>query len=289
LRLSFFLFILKYELLEISRGGLTLNGEKPSHELSIGDIFSSTFNIYRSMFLQFFVPFLISGIIVGICSYVLTSYFPIPEPPVMPTNPDPTFIYDVLGPWFSSLISTLIVLAVLSGLVSWILNSIVYGIATKNVSDHLETGTSNLGTSFSYTLSKLPSLLPAQLIAGILIVAGMLLFIVPGVIIAIMFSLVIPAIIVEEKGIFESLGRSRQLVSHRWGNTFLVMLIAGIIVGVPLGIVSAIISYVSVPPIVSPLVTNTVTAFLGPILPIALTYLYYSMRARENPPPPSPF
>jgi hypothetical protein len=266
-----------------------LNGEKPSHELSIGDIFSSTFSIYSSKFLQFFLPFLISGIIIGLCSYAVTSYFPIPEPPVMPANPDPTFVYDVLGPWFSSLISTVIVLVVLSGFVSWILNSVVYGIATKNVSDHLETGTSNLGTSFSYTLSKLPSLLPAQLVAGILISAGLLLFIVPGIIIAIMFALIIPAIIVEQKGIFESLGRSRQLVSHRWANTFIVILIASIIVGVPLGIVSTIISYFAVPTIVNSLVIYTVTAFLAPILPIALTYLYYSMRARENPPPQPPF
>jgi len=112
---------------------------------------------------------------------------------------------------------------------------------------------------------------------------------VPGIIIAIMFALIIPAIIIEQKGIFESLGRSRQLVSHRWANTFIVILIASIIVGVPLGIVSTITSYFAVPTIVNSLVTYTVTAFLAPILPIALTYLYYSMRARENPPPQPPF
>lgn len=206
-----------------------------------------------------------------------------PETPVIPTDPDPTFVYEVLGPWFSSLISTLLVLAALSGLVSWVLNSIVYGVVTKNASDHIETGTSNLGASFNYTLSKLPSLLPAQLVTGILIVAGMLLFIVPGVIIAIMFSLVIPTIIVEQTGIFESLGRSRRLVGQRWANTFVVMLISGIIVAVPLVVVNSVITYSgAVPAIVSPLITNTVTAFLSPILPIALTYLYYSMRTREN-------
>jgi hypothetical protein len=263
-----------------------LTVEKPSRELSFGEIFSLTFNLYGSKFLQFFAPFLISAIITGLCTYVATSYFPIPEPPVIPTNPDPTYVYDVLGPWFSSLISTVIVLVVLSGLVSWILNSIVYGIATKNASDHLETGTSNLGASFSYTLSKLPWLLPAQLVVGILVVAGMLLFIVPGVIIAIMFSLVIPAIIIEQKGIFESLGRSRLLVSQRWANTFVILLIAGIIVGFPLGVVNAVVSYLSVPLIVSSLVTNVAAAFLAPIFPIALTCLYYSMLARENPPPP---
>lgn len=266
-----------------------MNGKKPSQELSIGDIFSSTFNLYRSNFLQFFLPFLISGIITGVCAYAITTAFPMPETPVIPTNPDPAFVYDVLGPWFSSLISALVVIAALSGFVSWILNSIVYGVVTKNASDHIETGTSNLGASFNYTLSKLPSLLPAQLVTGILIVAGMLLFIVPGVIIAIMFSLVIPTIIIEQTGIFESLGRSRRLVGQRWGKTFVVMLISGIIVGIPLIVVNAIISYSAVSPLVSQLATNTVTAFLGPILPIALTYLYYSMRTRENPPPSPDF
>jgi len=36
-------------------------------------------------------------------------------------------------------------------------------------------------------------------------------------------------------------------------------------------------------PIVNPLITNIISAFVSPIYPIAITYLYYSMLARENP------
>ncbi len=265
---------------------MNLSDEKPSQELSIESILSRTLKLYSSKFLHFFVPFLISGLIMGTCTYVLSSYFPIPEPPEMPTTPDSTFIYEVLGPWVISLISTMVVLISVSGSLSWILNSIVYGITTKTTSDHIETGTSTLGASFNNTLSRLPTLLAAQFIAGLLIVAGLLLFIVPGILIAIMFSLIIPAVVVEQKGVFESLGRSRQLVHQRWGNTFVIMLVGGLIVSVPLGVVNAAASFLGV---VNPAVTMAVgyvlTAFFGSILPIALTYLYYSMVARETSPP----
>ena len=266
---------------------MKLNGEKPTQELSVESILSLTFETYRAKFLQFFVPFLISGLILGTCTYLIMSSFPIPELPEMPIDPDPTYLYDVLGPWFASFISAMVVTVVLSGLVSLIMNSTVYGITTKTASDHIETGTSSLSTSLNYTLSKFPTLLAAQFIAGLLIVAGLLLFIVPGIIIAIMFSLIVPAVVVEEKGVFESLGRSRQLVNQRWGNTFVIMLICGLIVSAPLGIINVAASVLGVVnPAVTMIVGYVFTAFFGSILPIALTYLYYSMLARETSPSP---
>ncbi len=193
-----------------------MNDRKPSHELSVESILSLAFNLYRSKFLQFFLPFLISGIITGIFSYVIGSAFSIPEPPDVPTNPDTTFVSDVIVPYFFEFISAMVAIIILSGLVAWIVNTTTYGIVTKNVSDHIEKGTSDLGVSFNYTISKLPTLLTAQLIAGILIAFGIILFIVPGIIVAIMFSLVIPTIVVEQRGILESLGRSKKLVNKRW-------------------------------------------------------------------------
>ena len=265
-----------------------MNGEKPSQELSIDAILSLTFNLYRSKFLQFFLPFLISGIITGIFTYAITSAFPIPEPPAIPTTPTTTFYYEELIPWFFSLISTMVVIVILSGFISWIVGTTVFGIVTKNASDQIEKGTSDLGVSFNFAVSKLPSLLTAQFVAGILIVIGMLFFIVPGIIIGIMFSLVIPTIIVEQKGIFESLGRSKKLVSKRWVKTFLLMLILGIIVLIVSGIANVLTTPLStIHPIVNPLITNVISAFVSPIYPIAITYLYYAMVARENPTPPS--
>lgn len=257
--------------------------EKPSRELSVGEILSLSFNLYFSKFLQFFLPFLISGIIIGIFTYAITSSFPIPAPPIETPS------YEELVTWFFALLSTIIVIGILLGLVSWIVGTTTSGVVIKNASDQIEKDTSNLGVSFNFAILKLPSLLVAQFVAGILTVIGLLLFIVPGIIIAIMFSLVFPAIIIEQRGAFESLGRSQKLVSYRWLKTFALLLILAIIVLIVSGIANVLaMPFSTVHPIVNPLITNIISSFVSPIFPIAITYLYYAMVAREIPPPPPP-
>lgn len=265
-----------------------MNGEKPSRELSINEILSLTFNLYFKKFFQFFLPFLISGIIIGIFTYAITSAFPMPEPPVIPESPSTTFVYEELMPWFFALLATMVAIVVLLGLLSWFVGTTVSGIVIKNASDQIEKGTSNLGASFSFAMSKLPSLLIAQFIVGILTVFGLLLLIVPGILVAIMFSLVIPAIIVEQRGSLESLGRSKELVRNRWGKAFLLALVLMIIVGIPMVAVNLLtLPLGDIHPILNPLTTNIISAFLSPIFSIGITYFYYAMVARQNPPPPT--
>jgi hypothetical protein len=263
-----------------------LNVSKPSRELSVEEIISSTLKLYGSKFLQFFLPFLIAGIITGTSTYAITSSFPIPLPPDMPASPNTTFIQEVLIPWFFELISKAAIIGALSGLILWIAGTTATGVVIKNASDQIEKGNSNLNTSFNFTISKLPSLLTAQFIAGILIVLGFFLFIIPGIIVAIMFSLILPAIIIEQNGFTESLGRSRKLVSNRWMKTFLLLLILGITVI----IANTVASFLAGPlntihPIANSLTTSIISAFVSPLYPIAITYLYYAMLAREKPPP----
>ncbi|MFP3985257.1 MAG: hypothetical protein ACLFU9_04750 [Candidatus Bathyarchaeia archaeon] len=54
-----------------------------------------------------------------------------------------------------------IIIVVLSGFVAWLIGAITAGIAVKYASDQIEKGSSNLGISFNFALSKLPSLLIA--------------------------------------------------------------------------------------------------------------------------------
>jgi len=260
-----------------------LNVEKPSRELSIGEILSLTLNLYLSKFLQFFLPFLIAGIITGLSTYAIMSSFPLPE---VPSAKAP---YDEIFEWLVALLTTAITIGVLSALVTWIVTTPTTGIVTKYASDQIEKGASNLGASLNFTISKLPSLLIAQFITGILTAIGMLLFFIPGIIISIMFLLTIPAIIVEQKGAFESLGRSRRLVRNRWLKTFVLILVVGIILGTVIGIVNLLTLPLNTTyPNISFLIINIAFSFVAPISPIAITYLYYAMVAREIPPPPPP-
>jgi len=161
----------------------------------------------------------------------------------------------------------------------------------KGASDVLVKGGGTLRESFSFAMSKLGSLLGAALLTGILIMVGTLLLVVPGIILAIMFSLVVPAIVIEEKNVFESLDRSRRLVSNRWSDVFVIFLIVGIIVFAVSGTLSLgnfIIFRFGTLPLA---ITTILVSLISPIVPLTSTSLYYSMLARESgsmPPPPPP-
>jgi hypothetical protein len=213
--------------------------------------------------------------------YAIMSSFPLPEQPIA------TAPYEEIFEWLVALLTTAIIMGVLSALVTWIVGTTTTGIATKCASDQIEKGTSTLGDSLNFTIFKLPSLLIAQLVTGILTVIGLFLLFIPGIIISIMFSLIMPAIIVEQKGAFESLGRSRKLVSNRWLKTFALLLIVYIILGMVTGIVNLIATPLNVTyPNINLIITSIISSFVAPILPIAMTCLYYAMVAREIPPPP---
>jgi len=271
--------------------------EKPSRELFVGEIISQTFQLYTTRFILFFSPFLVAGLITGIFYSALLSYLPLPAQP-SPGAP-PTVVFEWLGAFFAALI----VFIVLGGIVSWVISSIATGMVIKSASDILEKGGGTLQESFSFVMSRLPSLMVASLITGILTFIGFLLFVVPGIILLIMFSLVAPAIIIEQRGAFESLGRSNKLVSRRWLKTFVLLLVLYLIVGVISGIASVIVFPFGILNFTAPtfvtgrtliigiLVSTVVTSFAAPILPITTTLLYYSMVAKEAsqlPPPPPP-
>lgn len=245
----------------------------------MGEVLSQTFNLYFSRFLLFFIPFLVAGFLTGAWERIVSLMFP------MPTPPEPTAPTDVLLSYLFSLLGALIVTLSLSLLVSWIIDTIVGGMAVKVASDILERRSVDLSETLGFTVGRLPSLLGAGIITGILIVVGLICLVVPGIILAIMFSLVVPAIVIERAGALESLSRSRKLVRGRWLKTFGLLLIVYIIIIVA-GLIFSAISSVFGP--ADWIVSSVLGALVSPILPIAVTLYYYSMVAREQPAPPPP-
>ena len=261
-----------------------MNLQKPSRELSIEETLTYTFDIYSRNFIIFFIPFLIAGLISGILSVPILSHVS------TISQIDFTGPPDVVWSQLWNFILTLLALVLLLGIISWIIGSVISGVCVKCASELIEKGKASLGESFNFTVYKLPSLLIATLIAGILTALGLLALIVPGIIIYIMFYLVIPAIMIENIGALDSLSRSRRLVSNRWLKTFVLALIVGLILGIAAFILNLIMAPLG---IYSSLVGSVITAFVQPIIPISLTVYYYSMLAKEQqripPPPPPPF
>jgi len=161
---------------------------------------------------------------------------------------------------------------------------IAQGSAIKLASEQIEKARADLGESIRFAASKLIRIWALSIVVGIIVVLGFIALIVPGIILTIMFSLAFPVLLIENKGVFDSMRRSRELVGHRWLKTFGVYLVLGIIVVVASFIAGAISRPFGV---ASPVVNGLLSALYQPLFPILLAVYYYSSLARITPLPAS--
>lgn len=163
-----------------------------------------------------------------------------------------------------------------------VFSPIAQGSAIKLASEQIEKGQADLWTSVRFTASKLIWIWALSIVVGFIVILGFIALVVPGIILSIMFALAFPVLLIENKGILDSMGRSRELVGHRWLKTFATFLVLVIIIIIASSIVSAISGPFGV---ASPLVNGVLSAFYQPLFPILLSVYYYSNLARITPPP----
>lgn len=122
----------------------------------------------------------------------------------------------------------------------------------------------------------------AGILLGIAIGIGFLLLIVPGLIVLTLWIFVIPAIVLENRGIGEAFGRSRELVRGNGWNVFgVIVLTFVLLLGVSIAlrlILSPLDDWLA--SLIQQLVANTLVA---PFAVIVWTLAYYRLRALEAP------
>jgi hypothetical protein len=217
---------------------------------------------------MFLIPVLISGVVSGVSSVVLAvrlaNLAALTRGSV-----------DHLWRYILDLLPALLFL----GIVSWVMSTLASGVCMRYASDITNKGHAEIGDAFRFTVRKLVSLLAAQILVVLLVVLGFIALIVPGIVLALMFSLVEPVIIAEDIGVLKSLSRSRKLVAKRWWKTLAWSLIVGTVVG----ILRVSVGLISLPfGLFGGFVRSIVTAVVAPISPICQTVYYYSMLAREQ-------
>lgn len=128
--------------------------------------------------------------------------------------------------------------------------------------------------------SVLPVLMPlvgAGLLTAIGIVFGFVLLVVPGVYLLTIWAVTAPVIVVERRGVFEALGRSRRLVrGNGWPvlGALLVAILIGIVVTVVLNAIGQGISDDPILDVVFYALASTVTA---PIEALVASVLYFRL------------
>ena len=243
-----------------------------TRELSLGEVVSKTFDLFRRDFVKYFVIFAIAEVVIGLATLLANSVVQIPTIPTNRTDLSwiPGYFTALFELYFIIEVTTLVVIP------------IAEGSAIKMAAEAIEGRTVALGASVRFAFSKLVRLWAVSLVIGVIVVLALVALIVPGIILAIMFCLALPALLLENTGVLGSLGRSRELVGHRWGKTFATFLVLGLIIVV----IAVIITLVSrLFGGAGPVVSSFLSAFYEPIFPIALTVYFFSNRARITPPP----
>jgi hypothetical protein len=82
---------------------------------------------------------------------------------------------------------------------------------------------------FSQGFARLGTAIGVAIVASIGVILGMILLIVPGLILAVMWSVAVPAAVIERNGVFGSLSRSSALTKERRWRVFGAVLVAGVI------------------------------------------------------------
>ena len=88
----------------------------------------------------------------------------------------------------------------------------------------------SVGELFSAAAPYLGTLFLNGFLAGIAITIGLILIIIPGLILITIWSVIAPSIVVEDRGVIEAFGRSRELVRGNGWNVFGVIVLAFLIV-----------------------------------------------------------
>ena len=243
--------------------------------LSTGELLDRTFSLYRSHLGLFLAIFALPHLVVlGVEFLQLASQWSYARVP--------NFLASLL--WLVAIAFVGLVMAAAS-----------QAAAVIAVSDlHLNRPASVLD-SFLRVKSHLLGVIGISFIVGLAVIAGMFAFLVPGVLLAIIWSLAVPAKVLENKGPLAAMSRSVDLTKGDWGRIFVVgLLVVVLSYGVPMQLQAPILVaiYMSAKAglrnaVLGWQIASLVAAFVGESLvgavgTIAFSLVYYDERVRKE-------
>jgi hypothetical protein len=155
---------------------------------------------------------------------------------------------------------------------AWLLGSIIRIVQDVETDGQVDW---SVGEILGSVTGKLISIILLQIVVGILVFIGFLFFIIPGVILSLMWVVSMPSMVVEDRGVFNSMSRSSELTKHnrmRILGIGIIILLAYIVIAIAAALLGAI----------SPILAIIALIILGvvvyPYIAIIAAVLYYRLR-----------
>lgn len=177
------------------------------------------------------------------------------------------------------------------GILSMLGHVLSRGALTKSVSESYLGNEISVGDAYRFVWPKFLTLVGAGILVVLVVYAGLLLLIVPGIIFGLWYSLTTTAIVVENLKAVKGMSRSKALVSGNLGKVFsiafLIVLISWV-VSIPFTLVANFVGAIlfsgnmMVRTFVNQLASVIAQILIVPIGAIAYILLYYDLRIRKE-------
>ena len=116
----------------------------------------------------------------------------------------------------------------------------------------------------------------ASILAGIAIVIGLILLIVPGLFLITIWAVIVPVIVIERSGALASFGRSRELVRGRGWHVFATLVLVYVILLVVNGVLDVI--FRALPHVLGTGLATVISGtVISPFLALVVTLVYYRL------------
>lgn len=154
----------------------------------------------------------------------------------------------------------------------WLAGTVVRIVEDAEVDGRVDA---SVGELFGSVTSKIVSLILLAIVLGILLTIGYVLLIIPGVILTLMWIVSVPAMVVEDKGVFDSMGRSADLTKD---NRMRVLGVGILLFVAYLVVLAAVALLVAVTPIIGIIAGIVLAVIIYPWLSIVVAVLYFRLR-----------
>ena len=176
---------------------------------------------------------------------------------------------------------TEIAVMVLSAILTYVLvGALVYGTV-----QHLNGYKAGVGELISRGLSRVFPVLVIAILFSIAFGIGFTLLIIPGVFLAVVWSVAIPASVVERPGIFGAFSRSWQLTKgYRWRvlGTLLILLVIVVALSLAVGLFAGVF-VLSLDSLIPVLIVNyVIQSFSGALMSVVIAVLYHDLRVAKE-------
>lgn len=228
--------------------------------MTVSNILGRSWDLYTRFFARFFVLALVVFLITGLANAIIAQIFD-------------------RGSTAGGLLLSLVATAVILVGTYWVQGALVFAVQDARDGSFDTSNEDLLGKVRPY----LGTLIVAGILAGFGVAIGIVLLIVPGLILLTWWALIVPVIVLEQRGVIESFGRSRELVrGHGW-TVFAIVVIAAIISGVASGAIQLLLSFL--PAFLEAWLGSAIAgAVVAPFMAIAVTLMYFNLSEAESMP-----